>query len=1468
MKPLAPLTASFLTCGLITMSAQASALSLVDALNLGNPGQDVAVVFSQPVDPATATVTANYAINGGVTITGARIAASPDTVLLTTAGALEPSPRKTVTVNNVKDQASPTDVIDPNSTIRVEEDLNTWFRLDESSGTVATDSSGNGNNGTMFNDATPGYEGKVFRALNFAGLTGGYVQFKTGFADFTTNGLTVALWVYPTVEGGAATWDRFIDFANGPANDNILFARTGGGQSVTFEVYSGGVSGGKVTSPDGTLLVNQWQHFAATMDPSGYVTIYRNGIEITNGYTAVPALITRTRNYLGRSNWAGDDYYAGKMDDVRIYDRVLDPAAILALANGGGPDDTDPSIPVVSVTATTPNTALRDTVPGVFTITRAGDTGADLTVQYSLSGTALNFANYAGLSGSAVIPSGANSVQVQVTPIDLSFQDLSRTVILNLTPNASYSVGEPTFDTVTIQNNDVAAAAVSATADNPVGSVSNATIDVWFAAPVTDPSATTLANYTLGSAPGLSLTSATLLNGNLRVVLDVSGPVPTNATLSVSGVLDAGGNTSPSQLPLFVRLAPVNLVADTYHSPNDRPSCFALATDGIANGTDNAAGFDTWSGGGQPSEFVGLLYPFSEDFHSIKVNLGNQFPDGGSWLSEPKVYILKHPIDTNQTRPENDTNDWLQVPAKLLSPAKFQATMDPNAPDTPIVFDLSGVPASDRTGYGWAIGGVKGNGANDFISISEVGAYGVQGANRAFVITQQPSNLTVTEGQVATFRAQIRNSLAPLAFQWQENGTDIPDATNISYSIRPVMMTDNNSQFDVVISTVPPVASLASQTATLTVLARTNPPVVLDAVYDPSNMVINVWFDEAVDPNSAFTSEDYQINDPNLTYYVQNLDAQSRRVALSLSGAPSVANPTVTVKNILDTFGNMIGSQTVPLLFLSTGPTHVVANQYQQGRDAAFTRSTDGMVQNDANLTTWTTFGGAPGLSDFAGVTYSQPQAFGLVRVDLGWQFVDGGDWAYPPRVFILKSPIDTNQTPPEDDPVDWLEVPAQLISGNIFTLAPDSPTGTVPLPNSPIAFDLSQLPLSQRVGYGWAVGGVQGNGPNAQFVSIAELSGFGTPASSLTNIPGAPQLVLDVAPTNQTLPAGFPLSYSAVATGTQPLSYQWLFNGAPLADTVRISGAQSATLSFSQTQLSDSGAYQVVVSNSLGIARSSVANLHLTGVAFNTGGGWTPNGNATFANNSLTLVHGNTGEASAAFLDYPLDISKFTATWTYQDIGGGGADGTVFVLQNDPRGPQALGGGGGSLGYSGIFPSLALEMNVYGPNSPGIVLDTDGTAGPAPYWTTAPVNVAGGDPIAVRLQYDGATLSLTLTDTANNASFSTNWVEDVPTAVGGTNMAYVGFTGASGGVASHQVVSNFSFTSGLTVSLSLEFTAQNSILISWPVTGENYVLQETPSLSQPNWSNVTDTINIVGGQAQVEVSPTAGARFYRLQLQ
>ena len=77
--------------------------------------------------------------------------------------------------------------------------------------------------------------------------------------------------------------------------------------------------------------------------------------------------------------------------------------------------------------------------------------------------------------------------------------------------------------------------------------------------------------------------------------------------------------------------------------------------------------------------------------------------------------------------------------------------------------------------------------------------------------------------------------------------------------------------------------------------------------------------------------------------------------------------------------------------------------------------------------------------------------------------------------------------------------------------------------------------------------------------------------------------------PLDQTVFAGGTATFSVAASGTAPLSYQWLLNGAS------IPGATNSSFTLSNVQTADAGTYSAQVANSAGTALSSNAVLTVT---------------------------------------------------------------------------------------------------------------------------------------------------------------------------------------------------------------------------------------------------------------------------------
>ncbi len=85
---------------------------------------------------------------------------------------------------------------------------------------------------------------------------------------------------------------------------------------------------------------------------------------------------------------------------------------------------------------------------------------------------------------------------------------------------------------------------------------------------------------------------------------------------------------------------------------------------------------------------------------------------------------------------------------------------------------------------------------------------------------------------------------------------------------------------------------------------------------------------------------------------------------------------------------------------------------------------------------------------------------------------------------------------------------------------------------------------------------------------------------------------VFDVEPTNLLVIVSSNAVFSPLVSGAAPISFQWYFDNAPLTDGGRVSGSASASLTIAGVTTNDAGNYQLVASNSLGVATSSVAVL------------------------------------------------------------------------------------------------------------------------------------------------------------------------------------------------------------------------------------------------------------------------------------
>lgn len=214
------------------------------------------------------------------------------------------------------------------------------WKLDETSGTVAADSSGNGYTGTYVNTPTLGATGAFgsSKAVTYTRSSSEYtdvvapanllrnVSAASGACWFKANSTGVWHELLDVNTGAASLWTRRLA---------ILVSDTGG----KFYGYAiaGDAEGEQIKVSTATGFDNgSWHHFVVTVDyPTDTIKLYADGVLLTaTGTVAFTATATSDTNPKGArigSRRDGVNYVNGTLDDVRIYSRALSAADVAEL---------------------------------------------------------------------------------------------------------------------------------------------------------------------------------------------------------------------------------------------------------------------------------------------------------------------------------------------------------------------------------------------------------------------------------------------------------------------------------------------------------------------------------------------------------------------------------------------------------------------------------------------------------------------------------------------------------------------------------------------------------------------------------------------------------------------------------------------------------------------------------------------------------------------------------------------------------------------------------------------------------------------------------------------------------------------------------------------------------------------------------------------------------------------------------
>ncbi|HEU6448987.1 MAG TPA: LamG-like jellyroll fold domain-containing protein [Verrucomicrobiae bacterium] len=312
--------------------------------------------------------------------------------------------------------------------VSILDQLTTYYKFDESSGTTAADSSGLSPSATLENGASF-IAGKFGNALNLNGSSQ-YVALPNGLIS-GLHDFTIVTWVYLN---SINTWARIFDF--GADIDRYMFLTPFSGSGTTRFAISKFNGGGEQQINGPALSPSAWHQVAVTLkgtEGSGVGILYVDGVAVgTNSVMSyypdmIGSLVNATNNFIGRSQFSGDPYLNGKIDDFRIYNGALSAAQIASLYTSAPPSA--PSASTATATAVSSSvihlswTAIPGatsylvrrslTSGGAYDVVVSGITATNL-IDTGLSGSTTYYYVVAGVNSGGA---GTDSVEASATTL-------------------------------------------------------------------------------------------------------------------------------------------------------------------------------------------------------------------------------------------------------------------------------------------------------------------------------------------------------------------------------------------------------------------------------------------------------------------------------------------------------------------------------------------------------------------------------------------------------------------------------------------------------------------------------------------------------------------------------------------------------------------------------------------------------------------------------------------------------------------------------------------------------------------------------------------------------------------------------------------------------------------------------------------------------------------------------------------
>lgn len=732
---------------------------------------------------------------------------------------------------------------------------------------------------------------KTAAALDLSDLRTLTLEF---FAKSTQTDLGMICEHGPDVAGVAGAF--YCDFNEGGANFRVTHFSTG------FNAIFGAAP----------VRDGNWHHYAATMDNRGATVVFNLYVDgnlmtsVTRAQGASAPGINDIFN-IGSRNGALF-FYNGSLDEMRLSDRILDPAAFL---RNQYQDVT------FGITQQPTNTTVLESRPVTFAVIASATNAPDGVLEYQWLRDNVEIPGAIGAT--YTIPATRfdtdNNAQfsVRITAAGILLTDVvvsdaaKLTVIKDVTPPELLATYAPAANYVTLV----------------------------FDGPLDPDTATSSWIYSLNG--GALVESASLAKNHL-VVLKVWGLSSPTYTVSFTGIKDLAGNEASGSLTgdnksgfEYEDIGTVALPGFVYA---ENPGQTVVA----------ASGADIWSG----ADGMGYLYTsLTGDFdlrlrvESIggtvngdtrgglmvreDIGFGSRniaaltYANAGNWVVTARTEMngtttipgFPEAGLIRRTSPYPDA--WLRI---MRSGNTFQTFYSTNNLDWVSLDGDSIIPAepfAETLLVGMASSQISVSGGGGHATFTYSGFQNYVATEGTIVINTQPADATVLEHRPVSFSVAATlegGDSSVLRYQWLTNGVEVSGATQRTLTLALPSRALSGLQVRCVVSAGPSIAPVASDAATLTVTPDTAGPVPLSvsaSVLDPYTVI--VIFDELLDANTANDVSRYALDGGHYLWGAA-LQPDGRTVVLSGDGVNS-PQFQLTYTGITDLAGNA-SSQTVP----------------------------------------------------------------------------------------------------------------------------------------------------------------------------------------------------------------------------------------------------------------------------------------------------------------------------------------------------------------------------------------------------------------------------------------------------------------------------------------------------------------------------------------------------------------------------